>query len=151
MAVVVTFQLTVPVLLDKLAARQAAAEAQITDVREQIGKLTDALAAAERECDRWAGARESVLALAAEEQPDPAALTRVPVTPAYPQIISLFNGGASLLRAEEVCRALGSDTESRHIEGMRSKLKKLVARGVLAEPEPGQFVLASPRAGGADE
>ncbi len=36
-------------------------------MREQNGKLTDALAAAERERERWAGARETVLALAGEE------------------------------------------------------------------------------------
>ena len=150
MAVVVTFQLTVPGLLDKLAARQAAAEAAISDLREQIGKLTGALAIAERERERWAGARESVLALAAEEQPDLAALTRIPATPAYPQIISVFTGGAGRLRAKEVCRVLDAGTDPRHVEGRRSKLKKLVARGVLAEPEPGLFALANPQAGGVD-
>jgi hypothetical protein len=44
-AVVVTStQLTVPGLLEKLADRQTAADAEITDLREQIDKLTDALA-----------------------------------------------------------------------------------------------------------
>lgn len=143
MAVVVTFPLTVPGLLDKLAARQAAAEAAITDLREQIGKLTDALATAEHERDRWASARESVLALAGEEQPDPAALTRIPVTPAYPQIISVFTSGTGPLRAKEVCQVLDAGTDPRHVEGMRSKLKKLVARGILTEPEPGLFTLAT--------
>ena len=134
-------QFTVPGLLDKLAARQAAAQAEITHLNEQIGKLTDALAQAERERDRWAGARETVLALAAEEQPDPAVLTHVPVTPGYPQIIAAFTG-AGPLRAKELCQALGIGTDPRHVEGMRSKLKKLVARGILTEPEAGLFTPA---------
>jgi hypothetical protein len=72
-------------------------------------------------------------------------LTRNPVTPAYPQIIAVFTGGASPLRAKEICRALGTGTDSRHVEGMRSKLKKLVARSILTEPAPGQFALAPVR------
>jgi hypothetical protein len=138
----VTGPLTIPGLLDKLAARQAAAEAEIADLREQIGKLTDALAGAERERDRWACTRETVLALTAEEHPEPATLTRTSVTPAYPQIIAVFTGGAGPLRAKEICRALGSNTDPRHVEGLRSKLKKLVARGILTEPEAGLFALA---------
>ncbi len=120
-----------------------------TDIplREQLGKLTDALAAAERERDRWAEAHETVPALANEERPDPVALTRAPVTPAYPQIIAAFTG-AGPLRAKEVCRVTGTGTDSRHVEGMRSELKKLVARGILAEPEAGVFVLAATAAHG---
>lgn len=139
-----TGPLTIPGLLEKLANRQAAAEAEITDLRGQLGKLNDALAAAERERDRWAEARATVLALAAEEEPDPAVLTtRVSVTPAYPQIIALFTGGAGQLRAKAVCQALGAGADSRHVEGMRSKLKKLVARSILAEPQAGVFALAA--------
>jgi hypothetical protein len=141
--VVVTGPLTIPALLDKLAARHAAAEAEITDLRKQIGKLTDFLAATERDRDRWAETRETVLALAAEEHPDPAALTRVPVTPGYSQIIAVFTGGTGRLRAKEICRALGTGTDARHVEGMRSKLKKLVTRGILDEPAAGLFALAA--------
>ena len=47
------------------------------------------------------------------------------------------------LRAKEICRALGNGTDARHVEGMRSKLKKLVARGILDEPEAGLLDLAA--------
>ncbi|MFF2820468.1 hypothetical protein ACFVT9_33705 [Kitasatospora cineracea] len=137
-------------LLDKLAARHAAAEAEITDLREQIGKLSVTLAAAERERDRWACTRETVLALAAEGDPEPDTLARLPVAPAYPQIIAVFTEGAGRLRAKEVCQALGTGTDPRHTEGMRSKLKKLVARGILAEPEAGLFALVT-KAGAQSE
>lgn len=43
-----TGPLTVSDLAKKLAARQNAAEAEINELHEQIGKLTDALATAER-------------------------------------------------------------------------------------------------------
>ncbi|MEU8833877.1 MULTISPECIES: hypothetical protein [Streptomyces] len=33
----------------------------------------------------------------------------------------------------------GLGTEPRHVEGMRSKLKRLVERGILAEPSSGLF------------
>ncbi|MGW0884719.1 transposase [Streptomyces sp. NPDC002671] len=50
------------------------------------------------------------------------------------------------LRARDVCRALGLGTEPRHTEGMRAKLKCLVNRGILTEPEPepGLFTLTPP-------
>lgn len=138
--------LTVQKLVDKLTARQAAADAEIADLRERVAKLTDALTAAERERDRWAGARETVLALAAEDQPDPIAPAQRSVTPAYQQILAVFATTTRPLRAKDVCQATDSGTEARHIEGMRSKLKKLVTRGLLTEPSPGQFTLTNQKA-----
>ena len=44
---------------------------------------------------------------------------------------------------KEACRTLGIGTDVRHVEGLRSKLKKLVARGILTEPEAGLFALAT--------
>jgi hypothetical protein len=142
-AVVVNGSLTIPDLLEKLASRHAAAEAEIAHLREEVAKLTGELAAAERERDRWASTRETILALAGEHQPEPAVLTRTTATPAYPQIIEAFARAAGPLRAKDACRALGIDTDPRHVEGMRSKLKKLVARGVLTELEAGVFTFHS--------
>ena len=42
-----------------------------------------------------------------------------------------------------------SRTEPRHVETMRAKLKRVVARGILAEPEPGLFTPARPAPGTA--
>jgi hypothetical protein len=137
--------LTVQNVLDKLAARHAAAEAEITDLRDQLAKLSDALTMAERERDRWAQARESVLALVAEEHPQQTAASR-PVTPAYQQILAAFTEASGPLRAKELCQVLHVGSEPRHIEGMRSKLKKLTARGILTEPSPGTFMLTKQKA-----
>ncbi|MFI6273753.1 hypothetical protein [Streptomyces sp. NPDC050988] len=45
------------------------------------------------------------------------------------------------LAHKDVCQALGTGTEPRHVEGVRAELKRLVSRGILAESEPGLFVL----------
>lgn len=77
--------------------------------------------------DRSADAREIVLALAVEEHGD----------------LAVFTSSTGRLRAKEACRALGAGTEPRHVEGMRSKLKKLVARGVPTELAAGLFELTT--------
>jgi hypothetical protein len=51
----------------------------------------------------------------------------------------------SRLRAKDICRALGIGTAAKDVEGLRAKLKRLVARGVLTEPEPGMFTVAADR------
>lgn len=119
-----TGPLTVPGLLDKLAARQSAAKAEIPHLREQVAKLTDALATAERERARWAGAARPSWPWSPRSSRNPPP-SRAPVTPAYPQIIEAFTRATGPLRAKQVCQALGSDTDARHVEGLRSKLKKL--------------------------
>jgi hypothetical protein len=52
-------------------------------------------------------------------------------------------GSRRLLRASQVCQAVGVGAEPKHREGMRSKLKRLVRRGWLVEVEPGLFAAAS--------
>ncbi|MBO3741420.1 hypothetical protein J5X75_28315, partial [Actinoplanes sp. NEAU-H7] len=49
---------------------------------------------------------------------------------------------AGPLGVKDVCRAMGTGTLARHVETMRAKLKRLVARGVLTEGPPGTFSLA---------
>ncbi|MER6386620.1 hypothetical protein [Streptomyces sp. NPDC001250] len=64
-----------------------------------------------------------------------------PLPPGYPEILTAIENAREGLRAGDVCRALGLDTEPRHIEGTRAQLKRLVTRGILTEPEPGLFTL----------
>ncbi|MGW0882614.1 hypothetical protein [Streptomyces sp. NPDC002671] len=51
-----------------------------------------------------------------------------------------FNGP---LRAGQLCQILDVGTEPKHREGMRSRLKRLVARGIPTETEPGLFTLVA--------
>ncbi|WP_242606295.1 hypothetical protein [Protofrankia symbiont of Coriaria ruscifolia] len=64
--------------------------------------------------------------------------------PGYREVVALFEHDGNGLRAKDTCRALGAGTDPRHVESMRAKLKRLVDRGVLTEPDPGLFVLPRP-------
>ncbi|MGW3984341.1 hypothetical protein [Streptomyces mirabilis] len=79
--------------------------------------------------------------LAAQEAGD----TTVTSEP-YRLILVAFAEAAGPLQCRQVCEAVGAGTEASQVETMRSKLKRLVKRGILAEVSPGLFVLAS-RAG----
>ena len=46
------------------------------------------------------------------------------------------------MRAKDICLALGLGTAAKDTETMRAKLKRLVARQILIEAEPGLFSLA---------
>ncbi|WP_328504551.1 hypothetical protein OG828_46250 [Streptomyces sp. NBC_00457] len=61
------------------------------------------------------------------------------MSPEYREIIALFAASGAAMRCKEICPHLGLGTEPRHVEGMRSKLKRLVERGILAEPSSGLF------------
>lgn len=48
---------------------------------------------------------------------------------------------------QEMAAAFGMDVVLAQVEALRSKAKRLVARGWLAEPAPGRFMLAHGVAG----
>jgi hypothetical protein len=48
------------------------------------------------------------------------------------------------MRAKDLCHALGIGTEPKDTEGVRAKLKRLVKRRILTEPQPGLFAFATP-------
>jgi hypothetical protein len=51
--------------------------------------------------------------------------------------------GQGPLTCQEMAAAFGMDVVPARVEALRSKAKRLVARGWLAEPAPGRFTLAS--------
>lgn len=90
--------------------------------------------------------RETVLELAAE---DGAPLPE-PLPPGYREVLAAFEQAGRGMRARDVCQALGIGLEQRHTEGTRAKLKQLVNRGILTEPEPGLFTLPQPTSAAPD-
>ena len=143
-------------LLDLIAARESAACVQAEQLREQIATLAEQLAVLDTELADLATTRNTLLRLAgaggtADAGP-PADATVA--SPAYQQILAVFattdHSGHSGLRAKDICRALGIGTAAKDTEGLRAKLKRLVARDVLSEPEPGLFSLAQPTTSGPD-
>ena len=134
-------------ILDLITARQHAADLAAHQLREQISALSQQLNALETELVDLATTRTTLLRLAGH--PDNAPGTDRPSGHAYQQILAVFTTGGQL-RAKDICGALGVDTTANHTESLRAKLKRLVARGVLTEDQPGLFALAPPPAGPAD-
>ncbi|MFH8681099.1 hypothetical protein [Streptomyces lydicus] len=129
-------------LLDKIEARQQPVRETAGQLREQIGLLTEQLAAAERTPERLDITRETMLELAAEDGIEPLE----PLPPGYREVLAAFERAERGLRAKEVCEILGIGTEPRHTESVRAQLKRLVDRDILTEPEPDLFILPPPEA-----
>jgi hypothetical protein len=66
---------------------------------------------------------------------------------AYRDVLEVLADAGRPLRARQIAAALGLGEQPRSVEGLRLKLKRLVRRGWLAEPEAGLFV----RGGGVGE
>jgi hypothetical protein len=116
-----------------------------------------ALAGAEVGLDGDAGVRAAlridgpIARAALEEAPAPVRVgaVRVPqwqagvaeaVLPvAYRDVLEVLADAGQPLRARQIAAALGLGGEPRSVEGLRLKLKRLVKRGWLAEPEAGLF------------
>lgn len=130
--------------LEKIAAREQAIAAGADDLRAQIRNLTDRLRDLEAEAADLATARKVILALG-EDEPTPATHPTLPDNPVYQHILTALTGAATPRRARELCRDLDLGTGTSTIEGMRSKLKRLVATGLVTEDAPGLFTVPRPR------
>jgi hypothetical protein len=60
----------------------------------------------------------------------------------YQQLWPAVRDAGAPVRAQELARTLGLEPTPANVEGLRSKLKRLVARGWIAEPAPGVFAAA---------
>jgi hypothetical protein len=130
-----------PAILDLIAAREATAATAAGQLREQISALTEQLTRLDTELAELAVTRTTVLRLAGD--PDTTgAVDATIASPAYQQIIAVFTAAATPMRAKDVCLALGAGVAAKDTEGLRAKLKRLVARQILVEPEPGLFAPA---------
>jgi hypothetical protein len=138
-------------VLDLITGRESVATAQAEQLREQIATLTEQLAILDTELADLATTRSTLLRLAGADSSPPAADATV-ASPAYQQVLAVFaTTDHSGLRAKDICRALGTGTAAKDIEGLRAKLKRLVARAVLTELEPGLFALAQPATSSPDQ
>ncbi|MET7642933.1 hypothetical protein ABZS83_04640 [Streptomyces sp. NPDC005426] len=70
--------------------------------------------------------------------------TEMPEHPAYRQILTVLTDTGHPMRARDICEALDLPILPKNTEGTRSKLKRLVIRGILTEPEPGSFTQPRP-------
>jgi len=130
-----------PSIWDLIAEHETAANAAAEQLREQIAKLSAELALAEVELADLAVTRATLTKLTGTaETSAPADVTIA--SAAYQQILAVFGTTTGGMRAKDVCLALGVGVVAKDTEGLRAKLKRLVAREILIEAEPGLFALA---------
>lgn len=131
-------------LLDKIDAREQALTCEAEQVRTLIEELTAKLGELDEAIDHLRITRKTLLALADAGDAEPTAPPpALPNHPAYQQILTAFADLGRPLRARDLCQALDLPIVGKNTENIRSKLKRLVSRGILVETEPGLF--AQPR------
>ncbi|WP_449066537.1 hypothetical protein [Planomonospora algeriensis] len=131
-------------LLRHLDEREQDAHAEADRLRAAIAELSARLEEAEQVVSRLRLTRQTLLEIAGrqDEQDRPGAGgSGEPLPPAYQEILAVLAHAEGGLRAKDLCRALDVGDQPRHVEGMRAKLKRLVGRDILTEPEPGLFTM----------
>jgi hypothetical protein len=155
-------------LIEELRRREAAARAEADRLRARIEELTEELARAEEQVTRLVITREEVTRVLGEPpaadaarhegvpaaEPGPASrIGAVTVPPwqegaeasllprAYQDLLEVAEDAGRPLRAAEFAVATGLATDKAKVEGLRSKLKLLAARGWLAGVPGGLFTL----------
>jgi chromosome segregation ATPase len=159
-------------LIDELQRREAAAREETEELRGRIAQLAERLAGVEARLSRLVITRETVEEVLNGSGPEAAPATVMPdgvaasrsgqlsavgvlavlpwragleasVLPeAYRDLVEVAEDAGRPLRAVQIAAAAGLSTDKAKVEGLRSKLKRLVERGWLAEDAgPGLFTL----------
>ena len=139
-------------LLDRIDAREQALAREAGDVQARIDELTARLGELSQAISDLQVTRKTLLALAGRDDAQPAAepaepLPALPDHPACQQILTALADFQRPLRARDLCLALDLPILPKNTEGIRSKLKRLVSRGILIETEPGLFAQPRPKPG----
>ncbi|MFI9210493.1 hypothetical protein ACIGW7_20470 [Streptomyces sp. NPDC053253] len=166
-----------PSVVGLLEQRELAARRRVDELREEADRVQAELAVAEQDWKEWAVARArvgEVLAPADETGPEPLpplpplskataakVKSQVPVwcpglawselSVDYQRILQALADRHRLrqgpLTCQEMAALFGLDAVPAKVEGLRSKAKRLVARGRLVEPQSGRFMLSAGAAG----
>ncbi|WP_033334465.1 hypothetical protein, partial [Streptomyces novaecaesareae] len=127
-------------VLAYVESRESELVEQAGQLRSHIEDLTARLGELDAESENLRITRKTLLAIPRPEPVEEMPRPDVPDHPAYQQILAaLTDAGFCPMRARDLCEALDLPILPKNTEGIRSKLKRLVARGILTEPEPGLF------------
>jgi hypothetical protein len=133
-------------LLDRIDAREQALAGEADRAQAAMDEAAARLREVRQEISDLQVTRKTLLSLAARDD-EPAPATPAPELPGHPACQQILDAFAELrrpLRARDLCTALDLPIAARNVESIRSKLKKLVSRGILTEPEPGLFTQPRP-------
>ncbi|WP_438319841.1 hypothetical protein ACSHWO_37605 (plasmid) [Streptomyces sp. HUAS TT3] len=150
-----------PSVVGLLEQHELAARRRVDGLREEADRIQAELAAAELEWQEWAIARRRVDTVLT---PGDGPKSQVPVwrpglawsalSADYQRILRTLADRARLhqgsLTCQEMAAMFGMDVVPARVEALRSKAKRLVARGWLAEQQPGRFTLAAGVTGPGD-
>ncbi|WP_329529971.1 hypothetical protein OG568_60165 (plasmid) [Streptomyces sp. NBC_01450] len=129
----------VKAILEHIETRERELDDQAEQFRDRIEELTRQLGELDAESENLRITRKTLLTLplpspaTGPDRPD------IPDHPAYQQILSALADADRPMRARDLCQALDLPILPKNTEGIRCKLKRLVSRGILIEPEPGLF------------
>ncbi|MEU1449985.1 MULTISPECIES: hypothetical protein [Streptomyces] len=124
---------------EHIETRERELAGQAEQFRARIEELTQHLGETDAESESLRITRKTLLTLV---MPSPATEPNrpdIPDHPAYQQILTALADAGRPMCARDLCQALGLPILPKNTEGIRSKLKRLVSRGILIEPEPGLF------------
>lgn len=127
-------------ILELIGEREQVLRTHADYLRVQIEQITREAAELEAELADLAVTRKVLLTLEIDQVEIPGQ-PALPDNPAYQHILTALADADRPMRAKDLCHALDLGLEPKNIEGMRSKLKRLVARGLITEAEPGLFAL----------
>ena len=130
-------------ILDLLTEREQAVRTHAEYLRVQLDQLTGQVGELEAELADLATTRKVLLTLEAGET-EHHRPPNLPDNPVYQHILTTLTDADGPVRAKDLCQALDTGLEPKHIEGMRSKLKRLVGLGLITETEPGLLALHHP-------
>jgi hypothetical protein len=162
-----------PSVVGLLEQHELTARRRVDELREEADRIQAELAAAEQEWQEWTIARQRVGVLLSApgdvgttaEAPAPSAAAKqksqVPVwrdglawsalSADYQRVLQALADrvrlGQGPLTCQELAARFGLDVVPARVEALRSKAKRLVARGWAVEPAPGRFTLAQGVAG----
>ncbi|WP_327160392.1 hypothetical protein [Streptomyces zaomyceticus] len=71
------------------------------------------------------------------------------LAPDYHRLMDVLAGSGEEMDCRQLAAALGLEVVAAKVEGVRSKVKRLAARGWLTEERPGMFSVPVGRAGGS--
>jgi hypothetical protein len=131
-------------VLAYVEVREGEVAEQAGRLRDHIAELTARLREFDTESENLQITRKTLLGLPAPAPVDDPPRAEVPEHPAYQQILTVLTDTGGPMRARDICEALDLPILPKNTEGIRSKLKRLVTRGILTEPEPGLFTQPRP-------